>query len=179
MRASILDFRAKLGNRCKDLLVYDLLRASILDFRPKLGNRCSTIVVAVENGPPAAAVAATNSAADSNYITAKKNGPPATTSLLHGRTARLQHRCEAQAGTGCHEGGIILSKKPPEWRQFPPQQRSASGSNIRCGRGEWFRLQNAVADAGGDWMSRRRHNPKLKAAGVASVPAATTLRVRF
>ena len=26
-----------------------------------------------------------------------------------------------QAGTGCHEGGIILSKKPPEWYLSPPQ----------------------------------------------------------
>ena len=40
LHASILDFRAKLGNRCKDLLVYDLLRASILDFKPRLENRC-------------------------------------------------------------------------------------------------------------------------------------------
>ena len=39
-RASILDFRAKLGNRCKVLPVYALLRASILDFRPRLENRC-------------------------------------------------------------------------------------------------------------------------------------------
>ena len=33
---------------------------------------------------------------------------------------RLQHGREAQAGTGRHEGGIILSKKPPEWRLSPP-----------------------------------------------------------
>ena len=65
--------------------------------------------------------------------------------------ARLQHRCGAQAGTGCHEGGIILSKKPPEWRLSPPQtshsncraanvaqlQRSASDSDYRSGKGEW------------------------------------------
>ena len=36
-----------------------LQRAVILDFRPRLANRCSIIVVAVENGPPATAVAAT------------------------------------------------------------------------------------------------------------------------
>ena len=29
--------------------------------------------------------------------------------------ARLQRSRGVQAGTGCHEGGIILSKKPPEW----------------------------------------------------------------
>ncbi|MDD7532246.1 MAG: hypothetical protein SPK30_06145, partial [Candidatus Cryptobacteroides sp.] len=37
-----------------------------------------------------------------------------------------------KAGTGCHEGGIILSKKPPEWRLSLPQQRSASDSILRC-----------------------------------------------
>ena len=58
-RASILDFKARLANRCILLPVYALQRASILDFRPRLANRCNTIVVAVENGPPAMAVAAT------------------------------------------------------------------------------------------------------------------------
>ena len=58
-RASILDFRPRLGNRCKLFSVNTLFRASILDFRVELGNRCSIIVVAVENGPPAMAVAAT------------------------------------------------------------------------------------------------------------------------
>ena len=53
-RASILDFRARLGNRCKETLGNSLIRALILDFRARLGNRCSTIVVAVDNGPPAA-----------------------------------------------------------------------------------------------------------------------------
>ena len=54
LRAPILDFRARLGNQCMVLPVYPLFRASILDFRPRLANRCSIIVVAIENGPPAA-----------------------------------------------------------------------------------------------------------------------------
>ena len=58
-RASILDFRPEIGNRCRVLLVYALQRAVILDFRHRLANRCNTIVVAVENGPPAMAFAAT------------------------------------------------------------------------------------------------------------------------
>ncbi|MDD6113031.1 MAG: hypothetical protein PUB70_01720 [Bacteroidales bacterium] len=33
LRASILDFRLRLGNRCKVLPVYALLRAAILDFK--------------------------------------------------------------------------------------------------------------------------------------------------
>ena len=90
-RASILDFKAKLANRCKETLKNSQTAASILDFRPRLANRCCTIVVAVENSPPAA----------------------------------------------------------QSW------------------------------GAGRDRMPRRRHNPKKKAAGVAPVPAATALRVRF
>ena len=46
-------------NHCRFLPGNALQRASILDFRPRLANRCNTIVVAVENGPPAMAVAAT------------------------------------------------------------------------------------------------------------------------
>ena len=53
------------------------------------------------------AVAATRSASDSNL-----------------RCGKIEwSACSAvvgvQAGTGCHEGGIILSKKPPEWRPVP------------------------------------------------------------
>ena len=65
LRASILEFTARLENRCMVVPVYALLRTSILDFRVELGNRCSIIVVTVENGPPAMAVAATRSASDS------------------------------------------------------------------------------------------------------------------
>ena len=36
----ILDFRAKLENRCKLFPVYALQRALILDFKPRLENRC-------------------------------------------------------------------------------------------------------------------------------------------
>ena len=43
LRASILDFRPKLGNRCRVFPVYGPLRASILDFKPRLGNRCSIV----------------------------------------------------------------------------------------------------------------------------------------
>ena len=56
----------KLGNRCRVLPVYDLFAAVILDFRARLANRCSSIVVAVEDGLPATVVAATMSASDSN-----------------------------------------------------------------------------------------------------------------
>ena len=38
--ASILDFRLRLGNRCKVFLRISPNAAVILDFRPRLGNRC-------------------------------------------------------------------------------------------------------------------------------------------
>ena len=40
LRASILDFKPRLGNRCRLFPVYPLFHASILDFKPRLGNRC-------------------------------------------------------------------------------------------------------------------------------------------
>ena len=48
--ASILDFRPRLENRCKDFPIYGLLRALILDFKPRLENRCSAIAATVRNG---------------------------------------------------------------------------------------------------------------------------------
>ena len=44
-RAVILDFRPRLENRCRVLPVYALQRAVILDFRPRLGNRCKLFPV--------------------------------------------------------------------------------------------------------------------------------------
>ena len=61
----------------------------------------------------------------------------AASSLLQLRTARLQHSRGVQAGTGYHEGGIILSKKPPEWHLSLPQLRSASDSILRCLERKW------------------------------------------
>ena len=103
------------------LPVYALMRASILDFRPRLANRC------------------------------------------RGEWFRLLR----------------------SWRQ----RFSASDSNFRSGKEEWptashrrcgtkecpaFRM--TVADAGGDGLPRRRHNPKLKAAGVVTVPVGSRCR---
>ena len=82
-RASILDFRPRLENQCKLFPVYAFQRASILDFKARLANRCSTIVVAVENGPPAMAVAATRSASDS-ILRCRKEERPACSSRSGG-----------------------------------------------------------------------------------------------
>ena len=106
--------------------------------------------------PPAVVVAATRSASESNLLCGKLEWFRLLQSsrlrrivrLLKSsrqrrivrlpqlsrqrRIARLPHSRWVQAGTGCHEGGIILSKKPPEWRLSPPYQRSAFESNLLC-----------------------------------------------
>ena len=53
LRASILDFRGRLANRCKVFPVYALLRASILKFKPRFENRCK---VFPGNSPKAASI---------------------------------------------------------------------------------------------------------------------------
>ncbi|MDD6508580.1 MAG: hypothetical protein PUF43_03870 [Bacteroidales bacterium] len=54
MCASILDFKPRLANRCKETLKNSPNSAPILDFKPKLENRCSVIAAAAKNSPPAA-----------------------------------------------------------------------------------------------------------------------------
>ena len=44
-RAVILDFRLRLGNRCKVFPSFGPGAAVILDFRPRLGNRCKLFPV--------------------------------------------------------------------------------------------------------------------------------------
>ena len=46
------------------LPVYALLCASILDFKARLANRCSVLAAAAKNGLPIVVVAATKSASD-------------------------------------------------------------------------------------------------------------------
>ena len=90
--------------------------------------------------PPAVVVAATRSASDSILRFREGEWFRLPQSSRQRRIARLPQSRWVQAGTGCHEGGIILSKKPPEWRLSPPYQRSASESILLCGKVEWFRL---------------------------------------
>ena len=52
--ASILDFGARLENRCRVFHGNAFQRASILDFEARLENRCSAFAAAAKNGPPAA-----------------------------------------------------------------------------------------------------------------------------
>ena len=63
--------------------------------------------------PPAVVVAATRSASDSILRCSKGEWFRLPQSSRLRRIARLQQSRGVQAGTGCHDGGIILSKKPP------------------------------------------------------------------
>ena len=81
---------------------------------------------------PATVVATTSSASDSFLRSGKEEQPaytgrsgsdlsrPILISVVakkNGFACRMPLR--TQAGTGCHEGGIALSKKPPEWYLSP------------------------------------------------------------
>ena len=51
--------------------------------------------------------------------------------------ARLQRSRGVQAGTGCHEGGIILSKKPPEWYLSPSLHHNSLVTDFPCRNDIW------------------------------------------
>ena len=127
----------------------------ILDFRPRLENHGKDCRWQRRMVSPAAAVAATMSASDSNFrsgkgewfrlqrpwrlrcprpilffVAAKENGPPAA----------------VVAATNFRDRFYFSL---PQRRMVPPAvvvaaTRSASDSILRCRNGEWFRLQNAT-----------------------------------
>ena len=108
---------------CTDCPCFDLLAASIRKSGLEIENRCTDCPCF-----------------DLMAASIRKSGPEienrCSTIVPASRTARQQRSRGAQAGTGCHEGGIILSKKPPEWHLATPQQRSASDSNFLCRKEE-------------------------------------------
>ena len=110
LAASIRKSGLEIENRCTDCPCFDLLAASIRKFELEIKNRCTEV-------PEMIGCAAS----------IRKSGPEienrSSAIVPASRTARLQRSRGAQAGTGCHEGGIILSKKPPEWHLVTPQQR--------------------------------------------------------
>ena len=119
MAASIRKSGLEIKNRCTDCPCFDLLAASIRKSRPKIKNRCTDC-------PYYDLMAASIRKSGLEIENRCSAIVPAS------RMARLQYSRGAQAGKGCDEGGIILSKKPPEWRLPLPQQRSASNSNFLC-----------------------------------------------
>ena len=118
MAASIRKSGLEIENRCTDCPRFNFFAASIYKSGLEIKNRCNTIV-------PASITARLQQVLPLRCRVRLQFSSP------QNRTARLQHSRGAQAGTGCHEGGIILSKKPPEWCLSLPQQRSASDSNLR------------------------------------------------
>ena len=155
LRASFLDFRPRLTNRCRVLPVYALQRASILDFKPKLanrckvfsgnspkaasildfrggefGNHCSTIVAAVRNCPPAAPVAATTFRVRFYFSLPQRR-------IVSPAVVVAAKRSASESNLRSVKG---------EWirlQQSLRQRSSASDSNLRCHEGEWFRLQQS------------------------------------
>ena len=117
--AVIANSGPEIENRCTDYSCFDLLSASIRKSGLEIENRCTDCPCF-----------------DLMAASIRMSGPEienrCSAIVPASRTARLQRSRGAQAGTGCHEGGIILSKKPPEWHLATPQQRSASDSNLRC-----------------------------------------------
>ena len=95
--ASIPKFGPEIKNHCTETQEITQIYASIPDSGPEFQNHC-------RETPEISRIAT-------------------VPSLRQQRMARLQHSRGVQAETGCHEGGIILSKKPPEWRLSPPLQR--------------------------------------------------------
>mgnify|MGYP003514669797 CR=1 FL=1 len=91
--ASILDFRARLGNRCKDFPVYALQRASILDFRARLANRCKDFP---GNNPKATSILDFR-ARLANRCKDFPGTSPMAASILDFR-ARLGNRCKETCG---------------------------------------------------------------------------------
>ena len=126
IRASILDFRAKLENRCRVLPVYALIRASILDFKPKLENRCrgEWFRLLQPSLPPQ------RSASDSNLRSVKEEW----FRLL--RSWRQRSSASDSNLRSVKEERFRLLRS---WRQ----RSSASRTNFPCGKEEWFRLQRA------------------------------------
>ena len=146
LRASILDFRPRFGNQCKLFPVYALFRASILDFRPRLGNRGKVFPVLAlfrasildfrpELGNRCSVIAA-----------AVRNGQPATSVAAKRFSVRFY--------------SSLPQRRTARLLRPSPHRPSASDSILRCGIERMARLRYVVADAGGDRMPRRRHNPK-------------------
>ena len=71
-----------------------------------------------------------------------KRGRVELKSVSSTKTAKIVDEMGLRRGTGCNEGGIILSKKPPEWRPVPatttscrkdilPQRHSSATKSFR------------------------------------------------
>ena len=83
----------------------------------------------------------------------------AAPSLLQLRMARLQRSRRAQAGTGCHEGGIIL-RKSRRSGTCPCRNNAPRPILIFVAAKENSPPAAQSWGAGRDRMPRRRHNPK-------------------
>ncbi len=102
--------RPKIQNHCTENPEISRFCASIPKSGPEFKNRCTET-------PEISLI----------YASIPKSGPEiqnhCTETPEMSRILAVQHGRAVQAETGGHEGGIILSKKPPEGRLSPPLQR--------------------------------------------------------
>ena len=143
---SILDFRARLANRCKVLPVYALLRASILKFKPRFENQCKVLS---GNSPKAASILDFMPRLGNRCKVFSGNIPKAASILDF--MPRLENRCKVFPGNSPKAASILdfmprleNHGKYCRWqrRMVSPAAAvaatmSASDSNLRCHEGEW------------------------------------------
>ena len=118
----------RLENRCKLFLVNTLFRASILDFRPELANRCKVFLVyalfraSILDFRPELA---------NRCMDCPKTASLLQRFLISGPDLRIT------AAPSSQQCGMARLQRPLRLRW------SASDSNFRCGKEEWFRLQRS------------------------------------
>ena len=132
--ASIPKSRPKIQNHCTETPEISLIYASIPKSGPEIQNHCtetpeiSRIYASILDSGPEIQNRCTETQQISRICAPiPKSGPEiknhCTETPEMSRILAVQHSRAVQAETGCHEGGIILSKKPPEGRLSPPLQR--------------------------------------------------------
>ena len=148
---SILDFRARLANRCKVLPVYALLRASILKFKPRFENQCKVLS---GNSPKAASILdfMPRLANQCSFLPGNASCTAVILDLRGSIWESLQHHrrsseelpaCSARRGNELPRPILIFvaAKRNGSACSGSQQRPSASDSILRCRKGEWFRLQ--------------------------------------
>ena len=151
LRASILDFRLKLENRCRVFPGNAFQRASILDFGARLANRCK---VFSGNSPKAASILdfIHRLANQCSFLPGNASCTAVILDLRGSIWESLQHHrrsseeLPACSARRCNELPrpiliFVAAKRNGSACSGSQQRPSASDSILRCRKGEWFRLQ--------------------------------------
>ena len=144
--AAILDSGVRIGNRCKLFPGFGPCAAVILDFKARLGNRCKLFPVYTLFRASILDFRPRFGNRCSVIAAAVRNGPPATSVAAKRFSVRFY--------------SSLPQRRTARLLRPSPHRPSASDSILRCGIEKMARLRYVVADAGGDRMPRRWHNPK-------------------